>query len=219
MKNFFTLTLPPLAALLLTTSCQAAPQKQAALTLAQNGKSAYVIALAADAIPAEKTAANELQSSLEQISGAKLPIQNESAVAETAPQIVVGASTRAKKLVGAQLKKMGKDGIVIQTVGRNLILAGDRPRGTLYAVGEFLQSLGVRHWTPTESTIPQQKHAASTRAECGLHAAVFLSRTLHDERAARRAVRDENARKRKSSNAGRGARRTLHDHRFRSHLR
>ena len=156
MKKFFTLILPPLAALLLTTSCQAAPQKQAALTLAQNGKSAYVIALAADAIPAEKTAASELQATLQQISGARLPIQDESAVTETAPQIVVGASTRARKLAGAQLKKIGKDGIVIQTVGRNLVLAGDRPRGTLYAVGEFLESLDVRHWTPTESFVPKK---------------------------------------------------------------
>src|SRR5690606_19567395 len=49
------------------------------------------------------------------------------------------------------------DGIVIKTVGKNLVLAGGRPRGALYAVFQFLESsVGCRWWTPTENTIPQR---------------------------------------------------------------
>src|SRR4051812_20149800 len=63
----------------------AAPKGQ--LQLAVNGNSRYVIALARDAIPAENTAAQELQNYLQQVTGAKLAIRSEGAVPEAAPQI------------------------------------------------------------------------------------------------------------------------------------
>jgi hypothetical protein len=131
----------------------------ATLTLAQNGKSEYVIALAADAIPAEKTAARELSGYLEKISGVKIGIRSETAVLRTQPQILVGAGKRVKALLPQQnWAALGNDGIIIKTSGRNLILAGGRPRGSLYAVYSFLEdSLGVRWWTPTESKVPTRK--------------------------------------------------------------
>jgi hypothetical protein len=126
--------------------------------LTQNGKSSYVIVLAGDAIPAEKTAAQQLQVHLQKVTGATLPIKNQSEVTAASPQILVGAGTRVKGLLPQQnWSALGTDGIVIKTVGKNLILAGGRPRGALYAVFEFLEkSVGVRWWTPTESTIPKK---------------------------------------------------------------
>ena len=47
------------------------------LTLTQNGKSDYTIVIGAEASPSERHAAQELQSFLEQISGARLPISTE----------------------------------------------------------------------------------------------------------------------------------------------
>lgn len=45
----------------------------------------------------------------------------------------------------------------MRTRGDQLLLAGGRPRGTLYAVSRFLQdSCGVRWWTPWASRIPKQ---------------------------------------------------------------
>ena len=94
----------PLAASLMTTGCHAAPKKvaveakaSAALTLAQNGQSDYVVTLANDAIPAEKTAASELQKYLKQGTGATLPIKAQSEVVAVSAQILVSASTRARK--------------------------------------------------------------------------------------------------------------------------
>lgn len=130
------------------------------LTLARDGSSDYVIALAADATPAESTAAQELQDHLQKVSGVKLPIVPETGVAGTTRQILVGAGPRVKQLLAGQdWAALGSDGIVIKTSGKNLILAGARPRGSLYAVYTFLEdSLGVRWWTPTENTIPQNKN-------------------------------------------------------------
>ena len=128
------------------------------LTLARDGKSEYSIVLASDAIDAEKTAAAQLQQNLQKVTGATLPIKEEAEVAADAPQILVGAGARVKTLLPRQdWNTLGHDGIVIKTVGKNLILAGGRPRGALYAVFEFLEkSAGVRWWTPTESTIPHR---------------------------------------------------------------
>jgi len=128
------------------------------LTLASNGVTQYQIALAADAIPAEATAAVQLQQYLQQITGASFPVKSEKDIPENAPQILVGAGQRVKVLLPQQdWKTLGDDGIVIQTIGNNLILAGGRPRGTLYAVFQFLEDeAGCRWWTPTEKDIPHK---------------------------------------------------------------
>jgi hypothetical protein len=130
----------------------------AALTLAQDGKSDYVIALAQDAIPSEKTAAEQLQKYLNQVTGASFAVKPENEVAADAPQILVGAGNRVKTLLAKQdWAALGQDGIVIKTVGNRLILAGGRPRGTLYAVFQFLEDdVGCRWWTPDAITIPHR---------------------------------------------------------------
>ena len=105
-----------------------------------------------------KTAATGLQSFLKQVTGVELPIRREEEVPERARQIVVGPSARFRALApGVSLEGLGHDGIVIRTVGRNLLLAGGRPRGTLYAVYTFLEDVvGCRWWTSRESTIPRR---------------------------------------------------------------
>ncbi|MEK7996557.1 MAG: DUF4838 domain-containing protein, partial [Planctomycetota bacterium] len=52
---------------------------------------------------------------------------------------------------------LGADGLVIRKVGNDLILAGGRPRGTLYAVYTFLEDqVGCRWWSSKVSTIPRK---------------------------------------------------------------
>ena len=54
------------------------------------------------------------------------------------------------------LEGLKPDGIVIETVSENLLLAGDRPRGTLYAVYSFLEdAVGCHWWSSKVSTIPR----------------------------------------------------------------
>jgi hypothetical protein len=56
---------------------------------------------------------------------------------------------------------LGTDGIVLHTVGNNLILAGGAPRGTLYAVYTFLEDyVGCHWWSSQSSSIPKQPQLA-----------------------------------------------------------
>lgn len=156
MKKIFLLCITMLT---LTGICLAQnTSASSAIDLAQNGRTSYVIALASNAIPAEKTAAQQFQKYFQQITGTTIDIKPETAVAANAPQILVGAGDRVKALLSQQdWKSLGSDGIIIKTVGNNLILAGGRPRGTLYAVFQFLEDVaGCRWWTPTENTIPHK---------------------------------------------------------------
>lgn len=146
-----------LLALLSTLAVDTSPaHAQAAPALARDGRTTYVIAVAGDAIPAEEKAARELAEYLRQITGATFATRPEAQVPATAPQILVGAGARVKQLLpGQDWAALGADSVVLKTVGRNLVLAGGRPRGTLYAVYQFLEEqAGVRWWTPAESAVP-----------------------------------------------------------------
>ncbi len=130
-----------------------------AMTLAERSKTGHVIVVASDAIAPERTAAAELQKYLEQVTGAEFPIKTEFEAKANTPQILVGPSRTAKSLLpDVDWTKLKHDGIVIRTVGSRLILAGGRPRGTLYAVYTFLEdTVGVRWWTSSEEYVPEKK--------------------------------------------------------------
>jgi hypothetical protein len=130
----------------------------ATLTLSKNGKTKYVIVLPLDATPVEQTAAKELKLHLDAVTGADFAVVNESEVDATKPQIIVGNSKRAKELLPEiDGTKLQYDGIVIKSVGKNLVLLGHPQRGTLYAVNTLLEDvIGVRWWTSTESFIPKK---------------------------------------------------------------
>ena len=113
--------------------------------LADHGKSDWKIVVGADAIAPERHAAEELQYFLREISGAHLAI-----VADNVPlarnEIIVGDN---KHLFGTGVQrdcsKLGSEGFCIQTAGGSLVIAGGKPRGTLYGVYTFLEDyLGCR---------------------------------------------------------------------------
>lgn len=143
----------------LITLCysEALANDSAGLEIVSGGKSAFTIVLSSDAIPAEKTAAEQLQKYIQEATGAELPIKSEEEVSERAPQILIGPGPRAKKLLPKQdWSALKGDGILIDVVGKTVLIAGDRPRGTLYAAFEFLErELGVRWWSPTVTKVPK----------------------------------------------------------------
>jgi hypothetical protein len=132
------------------------------LALVAKGKSDFVIVLADDALPAEKTAASELKKFLEQITGATFAIQSEKETPAEARQIVVGPGARAKALLPQfDWSQVGSDGIVLKSGPSWIVLAGDRPRGTLYAVYEFLEQVGgVRFWYADATLVPSHPDLA-----------------------------------------------------------
>jgi hypothetical protein len=128
-----------------------------AATLAADGKTRYVIALADGAIPAEQTAARELQEHLSLVTGAEFPIRAEGEGAPS-PRIVVGPGALFRQAFPhVDLAALKHDGIVMKTVGDDIYLAGGRPRGTLYAVYTFLEDVvGCRWWSATEAFAPRK---------------------------------------------------------------
>jgi hypothetical protein len=126
------------------------------LELAAGGRSPYRIVIGEGAGPSTRYAADELQHFLEQMTGARLPI-----VADTegaAPhEILVGRSSRLAA-VGTKVDfvALGREGYVLRTVGRHLVIAGGEPRGTLYGVYGLLEEhLGCRWFTPEVDRIPK----------------------------------------------------------------
>jgi len=109
----------------------------------------------ADAPSAQaQRAAEMLQTFLERMSGARVPIVAESGAASGA-RILVGHS-KALEQLGVDVPSgfttvMNEEGYVVKTLGDALVLAGNEERmyqGTLYAVYDALQALGCRWYFP-----------------------------------------------------------------------
>ncbi|MGC9319305.1 MAG: DUF4838 domain-containing protein, partial [Armatimonadota bacterium] len=130
---------------------------EAEMTLATGGETSYAVVVDPEATVAEKHAADELSSFLGQVTGAQFEVV-ESAQPLDRPCLIVGPGRAAREIApDLGYDDLSPDGIVIETVGDNLVLAGDRPRGTLYAVYTFLEDVvGCRWWSSKASTIPQR---------------------------------------------------------------
>jgi len=143
-----------LIVLLLVVGCQQVV-KDGLVTIAEKGVAKAVIVIAEDAGEPEQHAAAELADFLQQITGAKFDIVHPPAAKRC--RLLVGPKAAKSAAADFSTDGLGTDGIIIRTVGNDLILAGGHPRGTLYAVYTFLEEhLGCRWWSSTESTIPNK---------------------------------------------------------------
>jgi hypothetical protein len=146
-------------------SAAAAPAGKAATPatceLARDGAARAVIAVARDASPSERHAADELAVFLKQVTGGVFPLKTPD---ETGGAFCLAVGPGAARALAPDLalEGLGADGIVIRGVAGprpGLALTGGpgAPRGTLYAVYTFLEDqVGCRWWTATESAIPRR---------------------------------------------------------------
>lgn len=127
-------------------------------TLSRDGKTSHVIVVAKDATESERTAAAELQAYLRKVTGAEFAIVDPETVKADTPKIWVGPSAPVQKLLPkVEWSKLSADAIVMRSVQNDLVLAGGRPRGTLYAVYTFLEDVvGVRWWSSSEEFVPKK---------------------------------------------------------------
>ena len=124
--------------------------------LVSDGKSDYAIVLQEKPTHVEETAAAELQDYLRKMSGARLPVVRNPDYRGKAVRL--GQTPVNARLAEVDFSKLKPDEIVLKRVGEDLVLTGDRPRGVLYAVYEFLEDLGVRQWTAWDIDIPKKKN-------------------------------------------------------------
>ncbi|MDD2708672.1 MAG: DUF4838 domain-containing protein [Verrucomicrobiae bacterium] len=139
-------------------------------TLAEGGKSEYVIVVGRAASPPEAFAAEELQKYLRKICGATLPIVQ---AGEERPKRMIRIRTPANT-PGAEREGEGAasafsqsetehDAFQVETRDSNLLLTGSNPRASLYAVYDLLeQEFGVFWPGPfsEEEIVPCQKEIA-----------------------------------------------------------
>jgi hypothetical protein len=131
------------------------------LVLAEGGRSNFVIVVGREASPSEKHAAQELQSFLEQISGARLPVRDDQGPLGE-HEIILGDNAHLRQLgVQIDFAKLGDEGFTLRTVGPHLVIAGGRLRGTMYGVYTCLETyLGCRWLAPDQSIIPKRARIA-----------------------------------------------------------
>jgi len=127
--------------------------------IAQNGQSEYeiVFSLSGDGPSAsERRAVEELQTYIEAVTGARLPIAGGVDSEEERPSIVLGAGPAAESLgVKPSEADLGEQGYVMRTVGPHLVIAGTGEAGTMYGVYAFIERyLGVRWYAPGVTEIP-----------------------------------------------------------------
>ena len=125
--------------------------------IAADGQPKCVILRQAGATVPELNALRELTNHLQTITGARFEVR-EAGESVPASAIIVGQGSAARALFPeVPFDKLGAEEIVIKTKEGRLLLAGGRPRGTLYAVSRFLQEqAGVRWWTPWAARLPHR---------------------------------------------------------------
>lgn len=102
----------------------------------------------------ERLAARELANWLGQILGRPL----ETSERLDGESILVGQGPEARRLFPEiDWDKLGDEEIILKSRGKTLLVAGGRPRGTIYAANRLLHRLGVRWWTPWATQVPKRK--------------------------------------------------------------
>jgi len=120
-----------------------------ALTLAQDGKAALVIAFPDKPEGAEREATAELTKYLGKVTGAAFEQVAEKDL-QGKPAIFVGA-TAAAAAAGVSAEKLDRDGFIIKAAGGNVYIVGHDPLATELGVHFFLQRYaGVRWYIPLE---------------------------------------------------------------------
>ena len=135
-----------IAAAVLFLSAAASGALVGPFVIAKGGQAAAVIVIDEAAPFSAQKAASELARYVMAMTGARMPVTN-------AP--VAGLATIR---VGAPTPDDGMDEIDLSvTPDGELSLTGGGSRAPVYAVYKFLETLGVRYWSPWRETVPESK--------------------------------------------------------------
>ncbi len=144
------------AVVLAVTAILLVPLPAWAVTLARGGQAVAPIVVARDATLPEQTAARELAGYLGKVTGGAFAVVDEAEAGQGQGRVYVG-QTQFARGKGIDVEKLGPEEWVVRTVGEDLVVAGGRPRGTLYAAYHFLEDVvGVHWWNPWEESVPSR---------------------------------------------------------------
>ncbi len=123
------------------------------ITLVQKGKTPYTIVMPEKATLVEVEAAKVLQDYLYRITGVTVPTGFDTAE-ERPEEILIGKVSRPQTSQ-IDYDSFGRDGLLIRTTGKKLIITGGNKKGVLYGVYTFLDKyLGCRKFAADVSYVP-----------------------------------------------------------------
>jgi len=151
-----------------------------ALDIIANGRSEYRIVVPDKADAVITYAAGELQHFLAQMSGITLPVVRESE-AGAGPAFLLGPSERARQAVSTRrLGRLKEDGVLIQSVGPDIVLLGANPRGQLYSVCVLLERfLDVRFLARDCTIVPKRDAVTLPRIDYAYSPPFMYRETLY----------------------------------------
>ncbi len=125
------------------------------ILIATRGRAAASMVVDSAAGPVERKAAEELAFFLHIVTGADFPVVEKAPAAVS--RLLVGEGAARAADPGFRAASLAPEEIVVRSAGRDLILAGGSPRGTIYAVYAFLEDVvGCRWWTGQASFMPRR---------------------------------------------------------------
>jgi hypothetical protein len=128
----------------------------ASIRLVRNGKPNSVVLLQPGFTKAEAWAARDLTNVLWQITSQNFELLTDRTQAPERAIIVGNGPLAAKLFPDIDFEALGPEEIILRSRKDILLLAGGRPRGTIYAVSRFLNDqCGVRWWAPWAIDIPK----------------------------------------------------------------
>jgi hypothetical protein len=148
------------------------------IELARNGKTEYSIVIGCHPTRAEEFAATELAKYLTISTGATYIVVNEKSATANAPAIYVGQTDKVRQS-GIDYGKLGNEELIIKTNGRDIIITGGRPRGTLYGVYEFLKTqIGCAWLDPDTEYVPKHQDLKTGAINLS-QTPIFIKREIH----------------------------------------
>lgn len=122
--------------------------------LVKDGQTSYKIVVSEHASECERHAAEEMQAYLKKISTAEAEIVTDDVVALGEKAISIG-KTALSDAADFSTENLNLDGFRIKTAGNTLLIKGQRDRGTLYGVYDYLEKfLCVRFLTEKFEYVP-----------------------------------------------------------------
>ncbi len=114
----------------------------------------WTVVIPEDAIPSEQYAAEEFQRWFEAYAGVKLAVTTQ--CPKPTHNIFIGpGEAMAASSAAVKTEDLGEEDVRLRVTPDNIAIVGGRPRGTLYAVYEFLERyLGVRFLTFDHTHVP-----------------------------------------------------------------